>query len=86
MTSCPYFCYILECADGSFYVGVTDDPAQRLQHHNEGRGSDWTAARRPVKLIWTEEHSSLSSARQRENQLKRWSHGKKAALIRVRRV
>ena len=76
-----FFCYILECADRSFYVGVTEDPAQRVRHHNEGKGPKWTAARRPVKLVWTEEHSTLSSARGRENQLKHWSHAKKAALV-----
>jgi len=77
-----FFCYILECADRSLYVGATDNPEQRERHHNEGKGSEWTAARRPVKLVWTEEHSTLSSARKRENQLKRWSRAKKAALIR----
>ena len=76
-----HYCYILEGSDHSFYVGVTDDLAQRLKYHNDGKGSDWTAARQPVKLVWTEEHRTLSSARQRENQLKRWSHAKKAALV-----
>ena len=76
-----YFCYILECADGSYYVGVSDDPQRRLVEHNQGKGSPWTANRRPLKLIWTEEHPTLSSARQRENHLKRWSHRKKMKLI-----
>jgi len=76
-----FYCYIVECADRSFYLGVTNDPAQRVQYHNEGKGSEWTAARRPVRLVWTEEHATLSSARKRENQLKRWSHAKKVALI-----
>ncbi|MGA8767602.1 MAG: GIY-YIG nuclease family protein [Candidatus Acidiferrales bacterium] len=76
-----FFCYILECADGSLYVGVTDDPAQRVRHHNEGKGSTWTASRRPVTLVWTEDHRTLSAARKRENQLKRWSLAKKVALI-----
>ncbi len=76
-----FFCYILRCADGSFYVGVSDDPLRREQEHNEGKGADWTAARRPVRLVWTEEHLTLASARKRENQLKRWGHAKKTALI-----
>jgi putative endonuclease len=76
-----FYCYILECADHSLYVGVTDDLPQRVQYHNQGKGSDWTAVRRPVKLVWTEEHATLSSARKRENQLKRWSQAKKAALV-----
>ncbi|HXY79096.1 MAG TPA: GIY-YIG nuclease family protein [Candidatus Bathyarchaeia archaeon] len=61
---------------------MTDDPAQRVHVHNQGKGSRWTAVRRPVRLVWTEEHSTLSSARKRENQLKRWSQEKKAASVR----
>ena len=77
-----YYCYILSCADDSLYVGVTDDPAQRVQDHNAGKGASWTAARRPVRLVWTEEHPTLSAARTRENQLKRWSREKKDFLVR----
>jgi len=76
------FCYILECVDHSYYVGVSYNPADREREHNAGKGSDWTAARRPVRLAWTEEHLTLSSARKRENQLKGWSRAKKAALVR----
>ena len=76
-----FFCYILECCDRSLYVGVTDDPARRLDEHNSGKGSDWTAARRPVRLVWTEEHPTLSSARRRENEIKGWSRKKKLELI-----
>ena len=60
-----YFCYILLCADDSYYVGVTDEPQRRLQEHNEGKGSDWTAARRPMKLVWAEAHPALAAARAR---------------------
>jgi predicted GIY-YIG superfamily endonuclease len=76
-----HHCYILRCADGSFYVGVAEDPQRRCREHNLGKGADWTARRLPVEIVWTEAHDSLSSARTRENQLKRWSHLKKAALI-----
>ena len=64
-----------------FCVGVTEDPPQRVQVHNQGKGSSWTAARRAVLLVWTEEHPTLSAARKRENQLKRWSHEKKERLV-----
>ena len=76
-----FFCYILECSDRSYYVSVSDEPQRRQDEHNQGKGSDWTAARRPVKLVWAEEHATLSYARQRENQLKRWGHSKKAKLV-----
>ena len=76
-----YFCYILLCADDSYYVGVSGAPERRVKEHNEGKGSVWAGVRRPVQLLWTEDHPSLSSARSRENQLKRWSRAKKEALI-----
>ena len=76
-----FYVYLLECSDRSLYIGVAEDPRERCQRHNEGRGSDWTASRLPVRLLWTEPHPTLSSARQRENQLKRWSHAKKQALL-----
>ena len=76
-----FYAYILRCSDDSYYVGSSDDPDHRLIEHNQGKGSNWTAARRPVALVWTEEHSTLSSARKRENQIKRWNRTKKDALI-----
>jgi predicted GIY-YIG superfamily endonuclease len=76
-----YFCYILECVDRSLSVGVTDNPARRLEEHNDSQGARLTAQRCPVRMVWMEEHKTLSSARQRENQLKGWSRAKKAALI-----
>jgi putative endonuclease len=76
-----HYCYILRCADGSFYVGVAEDPERRCREYNQGKGAVWTARRFPVEVVWTEAHDSLSSARTPENQLKRWSHAKKAALV-----
>jgi putative endonuclease len=78
-----FYSYMLLCSGGSLYIGVSDDPVRRVQEHNDGKGTDWTAVRRPVRLVWSEEHPTLSSARQRENQIKRWSRKKKLALVGV---
>jgi putative endonuclease len=78
-TSC--FVYILECSDGSYYIGATSDPLERERIHNEGYGSEHTARRLPVRLVYSEDHPSWPAARTREAQLKRWSHAKKMALI-----
>jgi putative endonuclease len=75
------FCYILRCADGSFYIGHTFDLGTRLNQHQCGRGSPYTACRRPIAMIYAEEHASIDDARRRERQLKRWSRVKKEALI-----
>jgi putative endonuclease len=75
------FVYILECSDGSYYIGATSDPIERERIHNEGYGSEHTARRRPVRLVYSERHESWPAGREREAQLKRWSHAKKQALI-----
>ena len=80
------FTYILRCADDTLYVGHTEDLASRLQTHNDGRGGAYTAARRPVSMIYAEERASVANAISRERQLKRWSRKKKEALIRDDRV
>jgi putative endonuclease len=77
----PCFVYIVTCADGSYYVGSTSDVAERERIHNEGHGAEYTAARRPVRVIYSEHHESWPAARRREAQLKRWSRAKKEALI-----
>jgi putative endonuclease len=74
------FCYLLECADGTLYVGWTSDPARRLREHNAGRASRYTRARRPVRLVYLEAAPDRSSAMRRERALKSYSRKRKAAL------
>ncbi len=73
--------YILRCADGTYYIGLTEDLKGRENAHNNGRGSKYTFLRRPVQLVYSEGCDSLEKAIGRERQLKRWSHTKKKALI-----
>jgi predicted GIY-YIG superfamily endonuclease len=75
------FVYILRCSDGSYYVGKTNDLCVRLRQHQSGVGADYTAMRRPVEMVYAEEHSTIRAATDRERQLKRWSRSKKDALI-----
>ncbi len=76
----PYFCYILECADGSYYTGWSTDPARRERQHNAGRGAAYTRLHRPVRLVYVEEQSDRSSALHREIAIKRLTHAKKKLL------
>ena len=76
-----WFCYMLECRNGSLYVGVAKDPVQRAKRHNQGVGARHTSFRRPVKLIWREEHPSELLARGREAELKGWRREKKLKLV-----
>jgi len=75
------FVYILRCSDNTLYVGHTDDLDARLQAHNSGHATQYTAARRPVHLAYSESINTQSETRSRERQLKRWSAQKKEALI-----
>ena len=73
--------YILRCSDNSFYVGTTSDLEFREQWHNDGHGSNYTAKRRPVRIVYCQQPRTLLAARRRERQIKRWSVAKKQALI-----
>ena len=74
--------YILRCADGSFYTGITTDPSRRLAEHNgDGpRGARYTRSRRPVELVYAEPAPSRHAAARREAAIKRLDRARKLAL------
>ena len=73
--------YILECADGSLYIGHTDNLDARLQQHDAGVGNSYTASRLPLKLLHVEEFESRYEALTMERKLKGWGRAKKLAYI-----
>ncbi len=78
----PYYAYILECADGSYYTGSTSNLELRIGEHSEGMNpKSYTYSRRPVKLVWCQEFATHDEAFQAEHQVKGWSRAKKEALI-----
>jgi putative endonuclease len=77
-----WFCYMLECRDGSLYVGIATDVDERIKRHNWGVGPAFTAKRRPVELIWSERCGSAAIARPREKEIKGWSRERKLGLLR----
>jgi putative endonuclease len=76
-----FFCYILECSDGTYYTGWTTDPQRRLRQHNHGKGARYTRDRGPVCLVYVEEQPDCGSAIRREIQIKRMKRGGKEKLI-----
>lgn len=80
-----WFVYIVQCADGSLYTGITKDVARRCQQHNAGTASRYTRSRRPVKLIYREVHPDQSSALKREAAIKAMSREGKLTMIRKRK-
>ena len=78
------FVYILRCADGSYYTGLTHhEPEKRVSEHNQGLDpTAWTYARRPVTLVWSEHFLRIVDAIETERRVKGWRREKKEALIR----
>ena len=75
--------YMLRCADGTYYVGHTDDLERRLvEHHHGAYPNGYTAGRRPVELAYAVELATRDDAKALEKKLKGWSNAKKRALIR----
>ncbi len=77
----PAFVYILRCRDDTLYTGWTYDLPARVEAHNAGRGSRYTAARRPVRLVYQEQCLDRAQAMHREAAIKKLSRRRKLALI-----
>jgi putative endonuclease len=79
--------YILRCADGSLYTGVTKDVARRVAEHNSHRSlaARYTRARRPVSLVYQERAATRSAACRREYRIKQMTRSEKQALVSGRR-
>jgi putative endonuclease len=78
----PFYTYILECTDTSFYTGVTNNIQKRVEQHNTCEDErKYVFDRRPVKLAYVEVTKYVLNAIKREKQIKGWSRAKKIALI-----
>ncbi len=75
--------YILHCADGSLYTGITNNLDKRVKAHNDGLGAKYTKPRRPVKLAYQEVAADRSAASKREYVVKQLSRAEKQALIKT---
>ncbi len=78
--STEWHIYILRCADKSLYTGITTNLSHRLQTHNLGKASKYTRCRLPVKILWTEDGHTESSAKKREVEIKKLSRQEKLKL------
>jgi UV DNA damage endonuclease len=80
-----WFVYLLRCADGSLYTGITKDVKRRCRQHNDGTASRYTRSRRPVRLVYQEVHFNQSLALKREAAIKALNRRGKLAMIRLRK-
>ncbi|MES1982595.1 MAG: GIY-YIG nuclease family protein [Pseudomonadota bacterium] len=76
-----WVCYLLECADGTLYTGITNTLQNRLAAHNGGTGAKYTRGRTPLKLVYVESCADKSAALKREIAIKRMSRASKLALL-----
>ncbi len=77
-----WYVYMVECADGTLYSGVTTDVERRIQEHNDSpKGAKYTRAKRPVTLVYTETCTDRSEATKREYAIKQLSREEKLKLI-----
>lgn len=80
-----YYLYILECADQTLYTGITTDLKRRMAEHNGQKlGAKYTAARRPVKLVYSKKFATRSAASKEEARIKKLAKPQKLELIRPR--
>ena len=76
-----HFVYMIKNARGDLYVGITEDPKQRLKCHNEKHGALFTKRDTKFEIVFLEQRATLADARKREIQVKKWRRDKKDALI-----
>jgi putative endonuclease len=76
-----WFVYLVRCADGSLYTGISNDVDARVAAHNAGRGARYTRSRRPVTLVYVERRRFRSTAARREAAIKALPRALKTALV-----
>lgn len=76
-----WYIYVLECRDGSFYTGMTNNLEKRQETHNQGKASRYTRARLPVKLLYSETFRSRAAAQKRECEIKSLNRKEKEKLV-----
>ena len=77
-----WYVYIVECADGSLYTGITTDVNRRLLEHNYSfKSAKYTRSRRPVRLVCSKPAANRSEASKEEYRIKRLKRKQKIELI-----
>ena len=73
--------YLVLCADGTLYCGITKQPAARLAAHQAGKGARYTRAHRPLRVLASRAYPDRSSALRAEWQLKQLPRARKLAFL-----
>lgn len=82
----PFYVYIIQCMDGSFYTGYTKNIDARARLHASGKGARYTRVHKPQKVAYVELCDSRAKAMKRERELKKMTHQQKLNLINSRKT
>ena len=83
MADKPWFLYLLECANGSYYAGITTDVAARFSAHQQGKGARYTRANPPIRILAQAEYADRSAASKAEWALKQLPRDEKLTFFRA---
>lgn len=75
-----WYVYMLHCCDGTFYTGITNDPENRFNMHEQGKGSKYVKSRLPFRVVYLEEAQGRSEASKREAKIKKYAAVTKLGL------
>jgi putative endonuclease len=81
-----FWVYVVECADGTYYTGYTNNFEKRIKRHNDGLASKYTRARLPVKFVWMKEYRQFKSAFKAEIIIKGLTRLQKESLVNGKRL
>jgi len=73
--------YMVRCANGAYYTGITKDLKRRIKAHNSGKGAKYPAAFGPVELVWQRKRKDRSAASVLEAEIKKLSRADKERLL-----
>ncbi|MBU1122044.1 MAG: GIY-YIG nuclease family protein [Candidatus Omnitrophica bacterium] len=77
-----FFVYVVECKNGTYYTGYTNDLDRRIVEHNDTkRGAKYLRGKGPVELVWCKEYKYFKKAVQKEREIKKLRRYQKEALI-----
>jgi putative endonuclease len=77
-----FFAYIVQCGDGTYYTGYTQNLEERVSLHNSGKGAKYLRGKSPVKLVYTKEYRYYKNALSAERRIKELTREQKSKLVR----
>ena len=78
-----YWVYILQCREGTYYTGYTNNLESRIALHNKGKGAKYLRAKLPVKLVYAKEYRYYKNALRHERNIKKMTRKQKEVIIKV---